>query len=115
MPPTPCPVCGANPCYRICPTQDPYDGDQRAEDEDYDFSMRGRSVFAEQMAESNVLSGHKRDCAYAAGGDCTCGAWSDEAYEDYGPSFSEAMAAERGEIPSAPPPLPVPLDDDIPF
>jgi hypothetical protein len=35
-----CPVCGANPCYRICPTQDPYQGDQAAENADYEFNAR---------------------------------------------------------------------------
>ena len=27
-----CPVCGANPCYAICPEADPFHGDQQAED-----------------------------------------------------------------------------------
>lgn len=35
-----CPVCGANPCYGICPTQDPYHGDQAAEEADYSFNAR---------------------------------------------------------------------------
>jgi hypothetical protein len=35
-----CPVCGANPCYGICPTQDPYQGDQAAENADYEFNAR---------------------------------------------------------------------------
>ena len=35
-----CPECGANPCYRICPTQDPYQGDQQRENEDYEFNAR---------------------------------------------------------------------------
>ena len=35
-----CPVCGANPCYRICPTQDPYHGDQAAENADYEFNAQ---------------------------------------------------------------------------
>ena len=34
---TNCPVCGANPCYAICPTQDPYQGDQEAEDRDFTY------------------------------------------------------------------------------
>lgn len=35
-----CPVCGADPCYRICPTQDPYHGDQAAENADYEFNAQ---------------------------------------------------------------------------
>lgn len=35
-----CPQCGANPCYAICPTQDQYGGDQRAENDDYEFGAR---------------------------------------------------------------------------
>jgi hypothetical protein len=35
-----CPECGANPCYRICPTQDPFHGNQAAENEDYEFNAR---------------------------------------------------------------------------
>jgi hypothetical protein len=35
-----CPECGANPCCGICPTQDPFCGDQEAEDRDYEFNAR---------------------------------------------------------------------------
>lgn len=37
-----CPECGMPPgeCYRICPTQDPYHGDQAAENADYEFNAR---------------------------------------------------------------------------
>jgi hypothetical protein len=31
-----CAVCGVSPCYLICPTQDPYQGDQQAENDDYE-------------------------------------------------------------------------------
>lgn len=32
-----CPVCGATPCYLICPNVDPYAGDPLREHEDYEF------------------------------------------------------------------------------
>jgi len=35
-----CPECGANPCYLICPTQDPYQGNQAAEAADHDFNAQ---------------------------------------------------------------------------
>lgn len=37
-----CPECGMPPgeCYRICPTQDPYGGDQMAEHYDHEFNAR---------------------------------------------------------------------------
>lgn len=31
-----CPVCGASPCYLICPTQDPYAGRPWEEHEDHE-------------------------------------------------------------------------------
>lgn len=37
---TTCSECGASPCYAICPTQDPYGGDQAAENADYEFNAR---------------------------------------------------------------------------
>jgi hypothetical protein len=37
-----CPECGQpeGECYGICPTQDPFHGDQRAENEDYEFGLQ---------------------------------------------------------------------------
>ncbi len=35
-----CKICGCNPCLGICPTQDPYQGDQAAEEADYSFHAR---------------------------------------------------------------------------
>ena len=35
-----CPVCGASPCYAICPEADPFHGDQEAENADYEFNAR---------------------------------------------------------------------------
>lgn len=32
-----CSICGEDPCYGICPNNDPYAGDQRRESEDHDF------------------------------------------------------------------------------
>jgi hypothetical protein len=37
---TVCAACGASPCFAICPTQDPFQGDQAAEDADHDFNAR---------------------------------------------------------------------------
>jgi len=31
-----CTVCGVSPCYLMCPTQDPYQGDQQRENDDYE-------------------------------------------------------------------------------
>lgn len=35
-----CSVCGANPCFAICPTQDPFHGDQAAEHDDHEADAR---------------------------------------------------------------------------
>ena len=35
-----CHVCGSSPCYLICPMADPFGGDQRLENEDYEFNAR---------------------------------------------------------------------------
>jgi hypothetical protein len=35
-----CAVCGANPCYGICPNNDPFGGDQAAENADYEFNAQ---------------------------------------------------------------------------
>ena len=38
-----CHVCGGFPCYLICPMADPFGGDQRAEDEDYECFASARA------------------------------------------------------------------------
>ncbi len=39
-----CHVCGSNPCYLICPMQDPYAGNPLAEHEDHEFNSRYDNV-----------------------------------------------------------------------
>lgn len=39
-----CRVCGASPCYLICPTQDPFHGDQAAEHDDHELNARHDDV-----------------------------------------------------------------------
>lgn len=38
--PCPCATCGVSPCYNICPTQDPWNGDRQAEHDDHEFHAR---------------------------------------------------------------------------
>lgn len=57
-----------------------------------------------EMEELNARDGHKAQCAWAAGGDCTCGLWAPEPEpEEPGPGISlagvlytrDALAAEN--------------------
>lgn len=55
-----CPECGMPPgqCYRICPTQDPYQGDQQRENEDYEFNSRYDDVrerYAATAADADMF------------------------------------------------------------
>lgn len=67
----------------------------------------GRNQYARESAAINQEAGHKYSCAYAGGGDCTCGLWApvDEEEPFHGPP------------PWGPPEAkPTPLeDDDCPF
>ena len=92
-----CPECGqpAGECYRICPTQDPYHGDQAAENSDYEFNAQYDDV-RERYA-----------------GDI------DPDYEAFCADQADAQLArepdEEGWTYIAPPPI-LPADDnDIPF
>ena len=64
----------------------------------------GNRVYARESAGLNERDGHQYNCAWAGGGDCTCGLWAEP--ESEAPS-------------SAPyaPPLPADHDDpnDLPF
>jgi hypothetical protein len=67
-----CPVCGANPCYRICPTQDPYHGDQAAENADYEFNARyddNRERYAATAADAELAMMPDEDAEYIAKGE----------------------------------------------
>lgn len=44
-----CSICGATPCYGICPSQDQFGGDQRAEDDYYEATY---DQYAEERAEA---------------------------------------------------------------
>ena len=57
-----CPVCGANPCYRICPTQDPYSGDQAAEAADHDFNAQYDDVRERYMEHCPTHGAYAGDC-----------------------------------------------------
>jgi hypothetical protein len=68
-----CPVCGADPCYRICPTQDPYQGDQARENEDYEFNARYDDVrerYAATAADADLFYEGEHD-SYTV--KCACG------------------------------------------
>jgi len=59
-----CPVCGANPCYGICPTQDPFHGDQAAENADYEFNARyddERERYAATAADADSFADDSND------------------------------------------------------
>ena len=97
-----CPECGANPCYRICPTQDPYQGDQQRENEDYEFNAR----FDDQR-ERYAATAEDADIDAAAEE-----AWSkdhpdDQAYIDKGETIA-AKELRRAVVDSV-------SEDDIPF
>ena len=47
-----CPVCGVNPCYAICPTQDPYQGDQGGEDRDFVYEDLDLIAMRQERQES---------------------------------------------------------------
>ena len=69
-----CPVCGANPCYRICPTQDPYHGDQAAENADYEFNARyddNRERYAATAADADTFYEDERHFCEFCGRDDT--------------------------------------------
>jgi hypothetical protein len=54
-----CGTCGANPCYNICPTQDPYQGDQYAEAMDHEFNARYDDVrerYASTAEDADLFS-----------------------------------------------------------
>jgi hypothetical protein len=87
-----CPECGANPCYRICPTQDPFGGDQAAEAADHDFNAQYDDV------RERYMENCPRHGAYA--GDC--GGCNDEHYaeldgneDDYSDRDREYMAKAK--------------------
>jgi hypothetical protein len=89
-----CPVCGANPCYRICPTQDPYQGDQAAENTDYEFNARYDDVrerYASTAADADL--DHEAEVA-----------WDNDHPDDGPPVTVEDFA-----------PRPGGNDDDVPF
>lgn len=46
-------ICGANPCYGMCPLNDPFHGDQRAENDDYEANSRNDYI-REMMAGMDV-------------------------------------------------------------
>lgn len=56
---TNCPICGTFPCYAICPTQDPYQGNQEAEDRDF---------FPEDLDELQA----RHECERYAKHECQC-------------------------------------------
>jgi hypothetical protein len=61
-----CHACGMPPgeCYRICPTQDPYQGDQAAENADYEFNARyddERERYAATVADADLFFTHPSD------------------------------------------------------
>ena len=61
-----CPECGMpeGQCYRICPTQDPYQGDQAAENADYEFNARyddQRERYAATVEDARLSTMHPDD------------------------------------------------------
>lgn len=80
-----CEICGENPCYGICPMNDPFHGDQRAENDDY---------------EANSRFDYAHECMGQVG-------------EDHGDYDYDGF--EEGDVEVAPHPMWVPSEDDIPF
>ena len=69
-----CPQCGMPPgqCYLICPTQDPYGGDQAAENADYEFNARYDDVrerYAATAADADMfdMADDREPCAGGCG------------------------------------------------
>lgn len=55
-------------CYRICPTQDPYQGDQYAEAMDHEFNAQYDDVrerYAATAADADMFFENEREQAYA--------------------------------------------------
>jgi hypothetical protein len=98
-----CPVCGANPCYGICPTQDPYQGDQAREAADHDFNARYDDV-------RERYSGDEIDAAAEE-------AWDKDHPDDDDVVTSTGMLMPPGDTTGILPDLPLSAfdDDDIPF
>ena len=85
-----CPVCGASPCFLICPRVDPYGGDQAAENADYEMGAQ-----YDDRAERYYGEGERDD---------QWGPWPSD--EDPVPESEPPEAAEA----------PAPVDDsDTPF
>lgn len=59
-----CPECGQpeGECYRICPTQDPYGGDQAAEAADHDFNAQFDDVRERYMENCPRHGAYAGDC-----------------------------------------------------
>lgn len=95
---TVCEVCGANPCYGICPLNDPFGGDQRAENDDYEANSRFDYTH-EYMGDTGEDYG---DYDYEYVGD--------EGYHEPFDGF------EEGDPPDPPKrPMWIPSESDIPF
>jgi len=101
---TVCGTCGASPCYLICPTQDPYQGDHRREHEDHE-------------AGAAYDDNHERYAATIADADLFFE--SAAAYEQEEWEAEEAARIAAGLPPTvfvvSAPALPVDDSDDIPF
>jgi hypothetical protein len=113
-----CPTCGANPCYRICPTQDPYGGDQAAEAADHDFNAQYDDVRERYMEHCPRHGAYAGDC-----GGCEAEHYADEDDEpldgnedDYGDPPVMPASMQRAVIDN--PHLMgkgLLTDDDVPF
>lgn len=59
-----CPECGMSPgeCYGICPLNDPYRGDQAAEEADYSANARYDSVSERYMEHCPKHGSYAGDC-----------------------------------------------------
>lgn len=57
-----CNICGSNPCYLICPTQDPFQGDHAAETADHEagyLTADERSDWPKDDPEPEIIGGKR--------------------------------------------------------
>lgn len=106
-----CPECGQpdGECYRICPTQDPYHGDQAAENADYEFNAQYDDVRERYAGDIDpdyeMFCADQADAQLARDGMCEACGEPREDDPDFCPACLADMASKRAAID----------DNDIPF
>jgi hypothetical protein len=105
-----CPECGANPCYGICPLNDPYGGDQAAENADYEFNARYDSVSERYMEHCPKHGPYAGDCGGCEAEHYEAMDGNDDDYSEVATSTAVLYSVDDFIAPLAPSET-----DDIPF